>query len=219
MKLFKRTGIAIALTALLVGGFVTTASADLDPTDKWHENTWSFFCRDGAGNVVMGKQTCPANKPYGVRMPGTPNDLFDRPEATGGAKGDKGDKGDKGEPGTPGEKGDKGDTGAAGAPGAAGAAGVGEYQVFVGVQDFGPGGIGGTWCGAPEANTEDEGWRVVGGGAYLSTTDIEAGVVVTSSWPNTDDPKNPGWNVRLNKPANVDPGNVELYAVCVKVAS
>lgn len=110
---------------------------------------------------------------------------------------DKGRRGPKGEPGTD---------------------GVSGYEVFTSVQDFGPGGIGGSWCGAPEANTEDEGWEVVGGGATFTPADIDAGMVVASSWPNLTDPLNPGWNVQVNKPTNHNPGNVTLYAVCVKSA-
>lgn len=93
---------------------------------------------------------------------------------------------------------------------------LGDYQVFTSVQNFGPGGIGGAWCGAPNANTEDEGWRVIGGGAQLTAEDVNAGVVVVSSWPNLSDPLNPGWNVQLNKPTNYNPGDVTLYAVCVQ---
>jgi hypothetical protein len=105
-----------------------------------------------------------------------------------------------------------------GAKGEPGEDGVSGYHVFTSVQDFGPGGIGGAWCGAPDANTEDQHWRVVGGGAKLTPEDVDAGVAVVSSWPNLADPLNPGWNVQLNKPTNVNPGDVELFAVCVKVA-
>jgi hypothetical protein len=90
------------------------------------------------------------------------------------------------------------------------------YRVFTITQNFGPGGIGGAWCGAPNANTEDRGWRVVGGGAELTSADIDAGIAVASSWPNLSDPLNPGWNVQVNKPAGVDPGEVTLYAVCLR---
>lgn len=131
----------------------------------------------------------------------------DLDEATRGklnSAGEQGPKGDKGDPGPKGDKGDKGDPGASG------------YEVFNHTQDFSPGGIGGAWCGAPQGNTEDKGWKVVGGGAKLTPADINAGVTVASSWPNLSDPKNPAWNVQLNKVPNYDPGNVELYAVCVK---
>jgi hypothetical protein len=115
--------------------------------------------------------------------------------------------------------------GPAGPQGEPGADGVSGYQVFTTVQDFGPGGIAGAWCGAPDANTTDQGWKVVGGGAKLTDADIDAGVAVASSWPSPPgtnggdadgDPLNPGWSVQLNKPTNVDPGQVTLYAVCVK---
>jgi hypothetical protein len=95
---------------------------------------------------------------------------------------------------------------------------VSEYTVFTHEQDFGPGGIGGAWCGAPAANAEDEGWKVIGGGAEFTDEDVNRGVALVSSWPNLTDPKNPGWNVQVNKPANVNPGVVTLYAVCVKTA-
>lgn len=121
-------------------------------------------------------------------------------------------------PGPAGADGQDGADGAPGGPpGADGQDGVSGYQIFSMVQDFGPGGIGGTWCGAPDGATEDLGWRVMSGGAQLSATDLAAGVVVASSWPNVTDPNNPGWNIQVNAPPNVDPGNVTVYAVCVKV--
>jgi len=114
--------------------------------------------------------------------------------------------------------GSAGEDGARGPKGEPGDDGVSGYSVFTSTQDFGPGGIGGAWCGAPDANTEDQGWRVVGGGATLTPEDVDAGVSVVSSWPNLSDPLNPGWSVQLNKPTNVNPGEVELYAVCIKAA-
>jgi Collagen triple helix repeat (20 copies) len=131
------------------------------------------------------------------------------PAGPAGPQGPKGDMGQRGPEGIQGEQGEQGEPGINGVSG---------YQVFTSVQDFGPGGIGGAWCGAPEANTEDEGWRVVSGGATLTPADVDAGVVVVSSWPNLADPLNPGWNVQVNKPTNHNPGDVTLYAVCVKDA-
>jgi hypothetical protein len=132
-------------------------------------------------------------------------------------RGERGPRGFQGETGPQGPKGDTGPAGPAGSNGAPGEDGVSGYKVFTSVQDFGPGGIGGAWCGAPTANTTDQGWAVLGGGAKLTAADIEAGVVVASSWPNLTDSKNPGWNVQLNKPENYNPGEVTLYAVCAKV--
>lgn len=107
-----------------------------------------------------------------------------------------------------------GPAGADGADGQDGQNGVSGYEVFTSVQDFSPRGIGGAWCGAPNANTEDQGWRVIGGGAQLTPEDVNAGITVISSWPNLDDPLNPGWNVQVGAPPNVNPGEVTLYAVC-----
>ena len=135
-----------------------------------------------------------------------------------GVQGPKGDTGQVGPTGPTGDAGPEGPKGEQGEPGAPGADSLADYQVFTSVQDFGPGGIGGAWCGAPDANTEDQGWVAVGGGATFSTDDVNKGVAVVSSWPNTEDPLNPGWSVQVNKPANVDPGEVTLYAVCVKPA-
>jgi hypothetical protein len=142
--------------------------------------------------------------------PGAPG-----PQGPAGPQGAKGATGPEGDTGPEGPKGDTGPQGLQGEPGADGVSG---YEVFTSVQDFGPGGIGGAWCGAPEANPTDEGWRVIGGGAQLTPADVDAGVAVVSSWPHLADPNNPGWNVQLNKPTNVNPGEVTLYAVCVKVA-
>lgn len=88
--------------------------------------------------------------------------------------------------------------------------------MFSTTQDFGPGGIGGAWCGAPDTNETDQGWKVIGGGAQLSDADVTAGVNVAAEWPDTSDTVNPGWSVRLNAPANVDPGDVQVYAVCIR---
>lgn len=88
--------------------------------------------------------------------------------------------------------------------------------MFTGTQSFGPGGIGGIWCGYPMANTSDQGWKVIGGGAQFTSRQIDNGVVVASSWPNLQDPNNPGWNIQVNKPAGVSVGDVTVYAVCVK---
>lgn len=116
-----------------------------------------------------------------------------------------------------GSTGATGAAGAAGTPGADGADGVSGYQVFTSVQDFGPGGIGGSWCGAPAANETDQGWVVLGGGAQLLPADIDAGFAIAGSWPNSTDPLNPGWNIQLNKPPDVDPGNVTTYVICAKI--
>ncbi len=137
-------------------------------------------------------------------------DLSDGVRNQLGVPGPVGPEGPQGEQGLQGERGPQGDQGVPGVDGVSG------YQVFTSVQDFGPGGIGGAWCGAPNANTTDQGWRVVGGGAQLTPEDVDQGVAVVSSWPNLSDPLNPGWNVQVNKPTNVNPGNVTLYAVCVK---
>jgi len=133
-----------------------------------------------------------------------------------GAKGDTGATGATGPKGETGPKGDKGDKGDRGEPGLSG------YKIFSTVQSFGPGGIGGAWCGAPDANATTQGWVVVGGGAELTDDQIRAGVAVASSWPNPDATHgglNPGWNIRMNAPPNVSPGDVTVYAVCVKAAS
>ena len=94
--------------------------------------------------------------------------------------------------------------------------GVSGYQIFTSSLDFGPGGEGGAWCGAPNANTEDQGWVVLGGGAELSDADIDAGVAIAGSWPH-EDALNPGWTIQLNKVPNHDPGTVDLYVVCAKI--
>jgi hypothetical protein len=136
--------------------------------------------------------------------------------------GQPGANGPAGPAGPQGPKGDKGDTGAAGPQGPQGPKGVLAYQVFSTTQSFGPGGIGGAWCGAPTANTSDVGWRVVGGGAQLTPAQIDEGVVVADAWPNEDTAHggaNPGWNIQVNKPANVSPGDITVYAVCIKVAN
>lgn len=139
-----------------------------------------------------------------------------------GANGPAGAAGPQGTAGPQGPKGDTGATGPQGPKGDKGDKGVLEYKVFTSTQSFGPGGIGGTWCGAPDANPSDVGWRVVGGGAQLTAAQVDEGVVVADSWPNEDSAHgnaNPGWNVQVNKPANVSPGDITVYAVCIKLSS
>jgi len=125
-----------------------------------------------------------------------------------GPAGPQGPKGDTGPAGPQGPRGDAGPQGPKGPPG------VSDYQVFTTTQEFGPFGIGGSWCGAPNANTSNEGWIVVGGGAEFSSEDVQAGAAVVDSWPNTNDSNNPGWNIQINNTALKDP--VTVYAVCLK---
>ena len=109
-----------------------------------------------------------------------------------------------------------GPAGPAGAAGAQGPPGASEYTVFTITQDFGPGGIGGSWCGAPNANATDQGWVPVSGGIQFAPADVTAGAGVAGMWPNFDDPLNPGWTVQVT--SAVDPGPATLYTVCIKVA-
>jgi hypothetical protein len=45
---------------------------------------------------------------------------------------------------------------------------------------------------------------VVGGGAQFSGADVRNGAAVIDSWPNTNDPLNPGWNIQVNNTALQD---------------
>jgi len=112
--------------------------------------------------------------------------------------------------GTQGPQGPQGPAGTQGPPGAS------EYTIFTGTADFGPGGIGGTWCGAPVANTTDQGWAVVGGGVQFASADVTAGAGIAGAWPNVTDPLNPGWTIQAT--SDIDPGPATVYAVCIKVA-
>jgi hypothetical protein len=95
----------------------------------------------------------------------------------------------------------------------ASAKGMRGLEIETRVQDFGPNGIGGAWC-------EDADKVAISGGAELSSTDVANDVSVRSTWPYTADPNNDadrhGWKVQLNAPPSVDPGNVTVYAVCVR---
>ena len=84
-------------------------------------------------------------------------------------------------------------------------------------QSFGDRGVGGAWCGAPTANTSNQGWRVLGGGAELTPAQIGEGVAVAASFPNLADPNNPGWRIQLNHSGHT-PGNIRVFAVCAKFA-
>ncbi|HJQ49356.1 MAG TPA: hypothetical protein VJ838_02455 [Gaiellaceae bacterium] len=131
-----------------------------------------------------------------------------------GPKGSTGATGPAGLQGAAGPQGPQGDTGPQGPAGPKGHPGVSGYQIFTTTQQFGPYGIGGSWCGAPNANSTNEGWIVVGGGAEFSDADVHNGAAVIDSWPNTNDPNNPGWNIQVNNTALQDP--VTVYAVCLK---
>jgi hypothetical protein len=191
---------AIALTLALVGGawaggkYVITSSHQVKPGSLTGANikTHSLTLRDISPSVV-GAFVPPGGQ--GTRGPAGP-------------RGPKGDTGATGPQGLQGPKGDQGPMGPKGPPG------VSDYQVFTTTQEFGPFGIGGSWCGAPNANTSNEGWVVVGGGAQFSSEDVQAGAAVVDSWPNTSDPNNPGWNIQINNTALKDP--VTVYAVCLK---
>jgi Collagen triple helix repeat (20 copies) len=122
--------------------------------------------------------------------------------------------GPQGPQGETGPQGPQGQTGPQGEPGPHGPPGVSDYEVFSTTQQFGPYGIGGSWCGAPNANTTNEHWIVVGGGAEFSDADVHAGAAVVDSWPDTHDPNNPGWNIQVNNTALQD--SVTVYAVCLK---
>jgi hypothetical protein len=94
---------------------------------------------------------------------------------------------------------------------------VSDYQVFSTTQQFGPYGIGGAWCGAPTANTTDQGWVVIGGGAQWDNA--SNGAATTGEWPDpnnqTTNKDNPGWDIQANGVG----GPATVYAVCIKTDS
>jgi len=129
-----------------------------------------------------------------------------------GPAGPKGDKGDKGEPGSDGQD---------GAPGAAGKDGVSGYEVkswdYATVS-------GGGW--ADMGCTKDSGKVPFGGGYQWKDEDVamNKGLAVVVDMPgrmdwstNTPDPTKPGWIIRPNKPANVNPGALTVYVICASV--
>jgi hypothetical protein len=85
--------------------------------------------------------------------------------------------------------------------------------VFSTTQSFGPYGIGGAWCGAPNANTTNQGWVVVGGGAQWDSP--QSGSATSGEWPSNSEPKDPAWDIQ----ANGTGGNATVYAVCLKTDS
>ncbi|HWE12628.1 MAG TPA: hypothetical protein VG365_03900 [Solirubrobacteraceae bacterium] len=149
----------------------------------------------------------------GVVQPGNLNQTLQQQLATHNAVGPAGPQGTTGAIGP---------QGATGATGATGREGVSGYQVFSTTQTFGPNGIGGAWCGAPKANTSDQGWVVVGGGVKWDNP--TSGSASIGEWPETTatDPKstnpalafNPGWNIQ----ANGTGGSATVYAVCLKTS-
>jgi Collagen triple helix repeat (20 copies) len=239
IKSLPRRAVALTVAAVMavgLGAVVTTAmAATTDPNGFTRFGTYNVCWHNSKGTLrrILSTAECrtgeqkiqwfSAGSPGGTGEAGPKGDTGEKgdngdrgPRGWQGEDGERGPKGNTGNRGPEGPKGDTGDKGDAGSDGEDGQDGVSGYEVFTSVQNFGPGGIGGAWCGAPDANTEDEGWRVIGGGAKLTAADVDAGVQVVSSWPNLGDPLNPGWNVQLNKPTNVNPGDVTLYAVCVK---
>ena len=206
LKRLFTPGMAIATGAALLALGGTAVADHLITGDQVARNTLTGLniknqsirggdLRDG---TIRAEQIAPGTLQALLGGPQTPTDP--RP----GPQGPQGERGPQGAQGPQGEQGPQGPPGVLG------------YQVFTITQDFGPGGVGGVWCGAPDANTTDQGWVAIAGGAKFSSADIDKGFVVASSWPNDDDPLNPGWNIQVNKPAGQDPGEVELFVVCAK---
>lgn len=83
---------------------------------------------------------------------------------------------------------------------------------------------GGGW--ADMGCTKDSGKVPLGGGYWFKdeTVAMEKGLSVVTSMPgrmnwntNTPDPTKPGWIVRPNKPANVNPGALTVYVICASM--
>jgi hypothetical protein len=112
--------------------------------------------------------------------------------------------------------------GADGDDGDDGKDGVSGYERVSSTQEFGPGGFGWTTC--------PEGKMVVGGGYKFETpADLSNGTGVAASFPaekgevlgtppNTVTIDGSAGVVQPNKPVNVNPGEITVYAVCAKVA-
>ncbi len=153
-----------------------------------------------------------------------------------GAKGDAGAPGKNGADGADGLLGPQGDAGAPGKNGADGADGLPGPQGESG--ENGKDGVsgyevrswdyalvsGGGW--ADMGCTKDSGKVPLGGGYQWKDEAVamEKGLSVVTSMPgrmnwstNTPDATKPGWIIRPNKPANVNPGALSVYVICASM--
>jgi hypothetical protein len=200
----KRTALALGVIALalaLTGGawagkrYLITSSSQVKPGSLTGDDikNHSLTLRDLSPSIV------------GAFVPPSPGSR--------GPAGPQGPKGDTGATGLQGPKGDAGPQGPKGPPG------IAAYQVFSTTQDFGPYGIGGAWCGAPnQTGLGNQGWVVIGGGAEWSNP--SSGSATAGEWPSPPGPNgsgsvdtaNPGWVIQANGVG----GEATVYAVCIK---
>jgi hypothetical protein len=152
------------------------------------------------------------------------NKAHHRSEAPTGNAGVEGKRGERGPEGPKGDTGPQGERGPSGAPGQDGKDGITGYEVrswdYATVS-------GGGW--ADMGCTKDSGKVPLGGGYQWKDEEVAMtkglSVVVDMpgrmDWdgsemgtPNTPDPSQPGWIIRPNKPANVNPGALTVYVIC-----
>lgn len=147
--------------------------------------------------------------------------------------------GPQGATGATGAQGPKGDTGAQGPKGADGVsgyevktfdyiAGIGHRDGYDGM-DSGYAGVGGGAIATVACSTGKEalggGYWFRGGANGFDSPALTSGVAVTASFPgrmdwNTNTPKadrNDGWIIQVNKPQNVNPGDLTMYVICANV--
>lgn len=201
--------IAVGVLAVALIGGGTAAAADfVTSKDVQNDSLRSVDVKDGSLRVKdltgAAVDTLQKQGPQGPQG------------ATGatGATGAQGLKGDTGATGATGPQGPKGDTGPQGGPGLSG------YEVNTyDYTNVSGGGIATVAC--------SEGKTALGGGYWFKDeANLTKGTAVVASFPgrmdwttNTPKPdRNDGWIVQVNKPENLNPGNLTMYVICATVA-
>lgn len=205
----KRALLAGGATILLLGGVSGAYAVTADGTIN--------ACQDkSTGNLRVidpAKTSCKNSEtPISWNQAG--------PQGIQGIQGIQGVPGEDGAPGAPGAQGAQGEDGVSGYV-------VRQYDYTEAVQ--GPGytvGGGAIATVACADGPDDQGLEALGGGYWFQDESaMTNGLSVIRSMPGrmnwaTNEPKpgrTDGWIIQVNKPANVNPGDLIVYVTCAKV--
>jgi hypothetical protein len=204
MKKFLPAALAVAAVAALSGGSVAVAGDLIGSRDIADNTVKSKDVRDGTIKVKDLHKVAARKLLADTAGEGVP-----------------GPQGEPGVQGPAGLDGARGPQGVAGVAGSDGEDGVSGYEVrswdYALVS-------GGGW--ADMGCTKDSGRVPLGGGYHWKdeTVAMERGLSVVTSMPgrmdwstNTPDATKPGWIIRPNKPANVNPGALTVYVICAQI--
>lgn len=209
MRKFVPAVLAVAAVAVLSTGGAAVAGDLIDSNDI---RDGSVSSDDVANKTLKQRDLSPGLKAKVKRLA--------KPGPTG-AMGAQGPAGPAGADGSDGARGLQGPAGPAGSNGSDGKDGVSGYEVRSWDYSLVS---GGGW--ADMGCTKDSGKFPLGGGYNWKDEAVamERGLSVVTSMPgrmnwstNTPDATKPGWIIRPNKPANVNPGALTVYVICASV--